>query len=80
MRKILMAAGFLAAAVSQGMAQDSHVPSGGYADPRGYYAPAGGSGHGVRAKVILVNAPGGSYIDCDPRNPNSPIRCTPDGW
>jgi hypothetical protein len=27
-----------------------------------------------------ANAPGGDYIQCDPRNPNSPIRCTPDGW
>jgi len=26
------------------------------------------------------NAPGGAYIQCDPRNPRSPIRCTPDGW
>ena len=27
-----------------------------------------------------ANAPGGDYIQCDPHNPNSPIRCTPDGW
>jgi hypothetical protein len=27
-----------------------------------------------------ANAPGGAYVDCDPRNPRSPIRCTPDGW
>lgn len=32
------------------------------------------------AKIIRVNAPGGAYIQCDPRNPQSPIRCTPDGW
>jgi hypothetical protein len=30
--------------------------------------------------ITLANAPGGAYVDCDPRNPNSPIRCTPDGW
>jgi hypothetical protein len=30
--------------------------------------------------VVRVNAPGGAYIDCNPYNPNSPIRCTPDGW
>lgn len=28
----------------------------------------------------LANPPGGAYIQCDPRNPNSPVRCTPDGW
>lgn len=27
-----------------------------------------------------ANPPGGAYIQCDPRNPNSPVRCTPDGW
>ena len=27
-----------------------------------------------------ANAPGGAYIQCDPRNPSSPVRCTPDGW
>jgi hypothetical protein len=30
--------------------------------------------------AAFANAPGGSYIQCDPRNPQSPIRCTPDGW
>lgn len=30
--------------------------------------------------VTLVNAPGGAYIQCDPRNPSSPVRCKPDGW
>jgi hypothetical protein len=29
---------------------------------------------------VRVNAPGGAYIDCNPSNPNSPVRCTPDGW
>jgi hypothetical protein len=28
----------------------------------------------------LANAPGGAYIQCDPRNPSSPVRCAPDGW
>jgi hypothetical protein len=30
--------------------------------------------------VSFANPPGGGYIQCDPRNPNSPVRCTPDGW
>jgi hypothetical protein len=30
--------------------------------------------------AAFANAPGGSYIQCDPRNPQSSIRCTPDGW
>ena len=30
--------------------------------------------------AVLGNAPGGAYIQCDPRNPSSPVRCTPDGW
>jgi hypothetical protein len=32
------------------------------------------------ASVAFANPPGGAYIQCDPRNPRSPIRCTPDGW
>jgi len=28
--------------------------------------------------VVLVNAPGGAYIQCDPQNPLSPVRCSPD--
>jgi hypothetical protein len=32
------------------------------------------------ATVTFANAPGGDYIQCDPHNPQSPIRCTPDGW
>jgi len=28
----------------------------------------------------FANPAGGGYIQCDPRNPNSPVRCTPDGW
>jgi hypothetical protein len=27
-----------------------------------------------------ANAPGGAYIQCDPHNPSSPVRCTADGW
>jgi hypothetical protein len=30
--------------------------------------------------AAFANPPGGSYIQCDPKNPRSPIRCTPDGW
>ncbi len=30
--------------------------------------------------ATYANAPGGAYIQCDPRNPSSPIRCTPDSW
>jgi len=26
----------------------------------------------------FANAPGCAYIQCD--GPNSPVRCTPDGW
>jgi len=32
------------------------------------------------ATAAWANAPGGDSIQCDPRNPQSPIRCTPDGW
>jgi hypothetical protein len=32
------------------------------------------------ATITYANAPGGAYIQCDPRNPRSPVRCTPDGW
>jgi hypothetical protein len=28
----------------------------------------------------FANPPGGSYIQYDPKNPRSPVRCTPDGW
>jgi len=30
--------------------------------------------------AALVNPPGGAYIQCDPRNPSSPVRCSVDGW
>lgn len=32
------------------------------------------------ATAVFANAPGGTYIQCDPRNPQSPVRCKPDGW
>jgi hypothetical protein len=32
------------------------------------------------ATYTLANAPGGAYIQCDPRSKSSPVRCTPDGW
>jgi len=30
--------------------------------------------------IASANAPGGAYIQCDPHNPSSPVRCKPDGW
>jgi hypothetical protein len=30
--------------------------------------------------ATLANAPGGAYVNCDPRNPSSPIRCSGDSW
>jgi FlaG/FlaF family flagellin (archaellin) len=39
-----------------------------------------GAGQGSDAAVTFVNAPGGDYIQCDPRNPSSPVRCKTDGW
>ena len=30
--------------------------------------------------VVFANAPGGAYIQCDPKNPSSPVRCAPDSW
>lgn len=30
--------------------------------------------------AVLANPPGGAYIQCDPRNPASPVRCSTDGW
>lgn len=32
------------------------------------------------ATAASANPPGGAYVQCDPRNPSSPVRCTPDGW
>jgi hypothetical protein len=28
----------------------------------------------------LANAPGGAYVQCDPRSKSAPIRCSTDGW
>jgi hypothetical protein len=67
MKELIVAAGFLAAAMSTAFAQ-RHA----YSDV--YY----GSGPGARAHIIKVNAPGGAYIQCD--GPGAPVRCTPDGW
>lgn len=30
--------------------------------------------------AALANPPGGAYVQCDPRNPSSPVRCSADGW
>ncbi|HTZ00977.1 MAG TPA: hypothetical protein VMC05_01500 [Xanthobacteraceae bacterium] len=30
--------------------------------------------------AAYANAPGGAYIQCDPGNPSSPVRCSPDSW
>lgn len=30
--------------------------------------------------MAAANAPGGAYVQCDPRNPSSPVRCRADGW
>lgn len=30
--------------------------------------------------VAAANSPGGAYVQCDPHNPSSPVRCKPDGW
>jgi hypothetical protein len=28
----------------------------------------------------FASPPGDSFVQCDPKNPRSPIRSTPDGW
>jgi hypothetical protein len=65
MKRLLIAVGLLVAA---GLAP-------GYGD----FVPYG-FGQDSGARVILANAPGGAYIQCDPRSKSSPVRCTPDGW
>jgi hypothetical protein len=51
------------------------------ASGRGRNAPYDATaGQDLDASVTLVNAPGGDYIQCDPRNPSSPVRCKADGW
>lgn len=83
MRKIFIVAALIAAATAQAAAQDhGYSPSHGsrqsvVGDPR----PLGlASGQSADGRVLFANAPGGAYIDCDPRNPSSPVRCKPDGW
>ena len=86
MKKILIAAGLMVAATSMASAQGQGYPTRyaqGYSMPYAYGGgvPAtGGYGQNIAARFTPINAPGGAYIDCDPRNPQSPIRCTPDGW
>jgi len=67
MKELVVAVGFLVAAMSTALAQRYAYSDLGY-----------GFGRGVRAHLIKVNAPGGAYIQCD--GPNAPVRCTPDSW
>ena len=66
MKKLVVAVGFLVAAMSTAFGQR-------HAHSDVYY----GFGR-ARAHVIKINAPGGAYIQCD--GPNAPVRCTPDSW
>jgi hypothetical protein len=70
MNRLLLAAVLLMAAMPAALASGHgrNVPYGATA------------GQDVDATVTLVNAPGGDYIQCDPRNPSSPVRCKADGW
>jgi hypothetical protein len=43
-------------------------------------SPSRGYDRSFGVGVILVNAPGGDSIQCDPKVKSSPIRCKPDGW
>jgi hypothetical protein len=67
MKKLVVAVGFLVAAMSTAVAQRYAISNVRY-----------GFGPGARAHVIKVNAAGGAYIQCD--GPNAPVRCTPDSW
>jgi hypothetical protein len=67
MKKLVVAVGFLLAAMSTAFGQR-------HAHSDVYY----GFGPSARAHIIKVNAPGGAYIQCD--GPNAPVRCTPDSW
>ena len=67
LKKLVVALGFLAAAMSSAFAQ-RHVDTDVSYD----------FGQANRAHIIKVNAPGGAYIQCD--GPNAPVRCTPDSW
>jgi len=76
MKKIPVVAAIMAAATAQAGAQGrAHSRSHDPAEPPGLI-----SGQYPGGRVIYANAPGGAYIDCDPRNPSSPVRCKPDGW
>jgi len=79
MKKIIIVLGLLVAATAaSAQGQSNYRP---YAAGPGVTDDFGaGSGRGFDARITRVNAPGGAYIDCDPRNPSSPVRCTPDGW
>jgi hypothetical protein len=85
MKLILIIAALLVAATSMASAQSQrysmpYAYGGGVPYAYGTGAPTGGYGANIAARHTTINAPGGAYIDCDPRNPQSPIRCTPDGW
>jgi hypothetical protein len=67
MKKLVVAVGFLVAAMSTASAQRYA-----YSDVDYSFGP------GARAHIIRVNAPGGAYIQCD--GPGAPVRCTADGW
>jgi hypothetical protein len=68
MHKLVIAASLVTAATSAALAPG-----------QGYDAP-GGHGRDFRTGIVLINAPGGAYIQCDPRIKSSPVRCKPDGW
>ena len=68
MSRFAIAAALVMAATAAAWASNSHARNG-----------AGGN-QPFDARVTLVNAPGGAYIQCDPRNPSSPVRCKADGW
>ena len=74
MNKLLIAVTLLAAAMSVAWSV-AWAPAYGRNARYGF-----GYGRGFGAAVTLINAPGGAYIQCDPRSPSSPVRCTPDGW
>jgi hypothetical protein len=70
MKRLFFAASLLMAATPAALAS-GHSRS-------ALYDSAAGAGLG--AAVTLVNAPGGDYVQCDPRNPSSPVRCKADSW
>ncbi|MFY9696122.1 MAG: hypothetical protein WA776_22335 [Xanthobacteraceae bacterium] len=69
MKKLLLAAVLLSAATPAALAS-------GYGRHVTYDLAAGQGGDAI----TLVNAPGGDYIQCDPRNSSSPVRCKADSW